>query len=249
MCVRCPLDYVSAAYLRQCERCFTIDGVSLGVMRGMGAGSVCRQSHINGSVTNMAQNQKQQTRGVEGEIEHRERETAAAAEAAKPAPQRVSSNDVAQIIKTPERYGFRWVSHPLSTDSGATRLRDADTATEITDLALFRACFGDDNVKAWLNGASSLKVQEDTVCRKMRIANATVSEQEQRENVVRRVLLGVAAPRGGVKIVTVEVVKYGPAMDGNMYGTLLEVQQVNIAALTEMGMSVSEAKARLNIGE
>jgi hypothetical protein len=180
----------------------------------------------------MAQNQKQET------------QTAAA-----PASQRVTSNDVASIIKTPEKYGFRWRPHPLSTDGGSTRLRDADTATEITDLALFRACFGDDNVRAWLNGASSLKVQEDTVCRKMREKDATVSEQEQRENVVRRVLLGVSAPRGGVKIVTVEVVKYGPALDGNMYDTLLDVQRVNIAALVDMGLTLSEAKARLNIGE
>lgn len=161
--------------------------------------------------------------------------------------QRATLNDVAAIVAKPEKYGFRWVSHPLSTDGGATQLRTADTATEITDLTRFRACFGDDNVKAWLNGASSLKVQEDTVCRKMRIANATVSEQEQRENVVRRVLLGVASPRGGVKVVTVEVAKY-MALDGREYATLLEAQQVSIGVMTDMGLTLAEAKARLNIG-
>jgi hypothetical protein len=200
----------------------------------------------------MAQAQKQETRGVEGE---REARAAAASEKAMqehkaltPPVQRATLNDVAAIVKTPESYGFRWRQHPLATDGGSTQLRNADTATEITNLTTFRAAFGDANVQAWLNGASSLKVQEDTVCRKLREKDATVSEQEQRENVVRRVLLGVAAQRGGVRIVVREVVKYGPALDGKMYDSLLEVQQVNVAAMIEMGLTIEQAKQRLGIG-
>ena len=45
-----------------------------------------------------------------------------------------------------------------------------------------------------------------------------------------------------------EVIKYGPALDGNMYDSLLEAQQVSVSALVDMGLTVEEAEARLGIG-
>lgn len=173
----------------------------------------------------MAQNQKQETQAPQAEP--------------------VTSKDVAVIVAKPEQYGFRWALHVLHTDNGATRLRDADTAPAIFDLAKLRAAFTDARVLAWLQGASSVKVQSDTVCRKLREKNATVSEQEQRENVVRRVLLGEAAARS-VKTVTVEVVKYA-AMDGRQYDSLLDAQRASIAVMVDMGLTLNEAKQRLGI--
>lgn len=157
---------------------------------------------------------------------------------------RASKSDVAHIVANPMLYGFQWRKHPLNKDGMELPLHA--TATEVTDFARFREAFGDDLISNALDG-TSLKVQEDTVCRNLRWKERSVSTQEQREQVVLRVLLGESAQRGGVKIVTKEVVTYAD-MKGVTHATLLEAQAANIGYCVDAGMSVEQAKAMQGIG-
>jgi len=70
--------------------------------------------------------------------------------------------DLAAIADAPEAHGFQWTYGPLEKHD--IQVVAAAPHVNVTDIVKFRDTFGDDRVKAWLNG-TALRVETQRVNR------------------------------------------------------------------------------------
>lgn len=135
--------------------------------------------------------------------------------------------NILDIVKNPEKYGFKWATSASHSGTGASKklLREDAPVMEHLDADLLTQTFGPAYLLASANGTSA-RVRDQRVNRDTLEKNLTISNDELKVKIV-NAALGQRAPR--TQTVVEKSVYVG--LDGNKYATMEEAQEASKAYL------------------
>lgn len=145
-------------------------------------------------------------------------------------------------------YGMGWEHGDVNKRVGAANNSQLIHAGEsilpiVTDLAKFRAHFGDDAVRGMLNASNSLRVMAQGVRRNW---DANDPERPTLDNVKYRIYNKMRGIR--TYVVPAQTITKRSVADGTFYeGTdEVEYRQLNVAAYVDEGLTVEQAQRMAN---
>lgn len=144
-------------------------------------------------------------------------------------------------------FGMKFDTGAINVDGRGAKgiqLRADAPVLVVVDIDLFTETFPAHILTDSMDG-QSIRVQSQRITRDSLEKNRSLTNDALKEMLVDRIVLKNRA-RTVAAVKTVEVVKFR-AMDGADYGTELEMQQANVAALVGRGMDLATAKSMLGL--
>lgn len=144
---------------------------------------------------------------------------------------------------TGETHGFSWSLEPVSKQAGANKSDRMELGKGpimvVTDITKFEATFPG-AILASLDG-SSIRVEAQSVVRRMLAADKSVSVDEMKDAVVNKIR-GIRNKSRGTTVVTKFI-----GLDGQGYNSELEKKQADLAHLVDQGVEPQMARTILGL--